>query len=97
MNIHQWVSLGGIVVLMGLAWLLSKHRKSVSPRTIFWSVALQFAFAVIILKTAPGLWFFAHIGAVVNKLLDFQTDGARFVFGSSGTTLWYEVAIAPAR
>ena len=82
MNSHQWVSVAGVFVLMGLAWLMSKHRKDISPRTIFWSVALQFVFAVLILKTAPGLWFFSHVGAVVNKLLDFQTDGAKFVFGS---------------
>ena len=82
MNRYQCTSAAGIVAMMALAWLFCRHRKDVSWRTIFWSVALQFVFALLILKTGPGLWFFAHVGHVVNKLLDFQTDGAKFVFGS---------------
>ena len=82
MNSYQLTSAFGLLVMMGVAWALSKHRKSVNRSTIFWSVALQFIFAVLILKTTPGLWFFSHVGAVVNKLLDFQTDGAKFVFGA---------------
>jgi CNT family concentrative nucleoside transporter len=82
MNRYQLTSAAGVIVMMALAWLLCKRRKDVNPRTIFWSVALQFVFAWLILKTGPGLWFFAHVGQVVNKLLDFQTDGAKFVFGS---------------
>ena len=82
MNRYQLTSAAGAVVMMGLAWLFCKNRRDVSPRTIFWSVALQFAFALLILKTGVGLRFFSGVGGAVNKLLDFQTDGAKFVFGS---------------
>ncbi len=44
------VSLLGLLVLMGLAYLFSKHRKAVQPRTIVWGVGLQLTLAVIILS-----------------------------------------------
>ncbi len=45
------VSLLGLLVLMGLAFLFSKNRKAVKPRTIVWGVGLQMTLAVIILST----------------------------------------------
>jgi CNT family concentrative nucleoside transporter len=82
MNRYQLTSAAGLIVMMALAWLFCKHRSDVNKRTIFWSVALQFVFALLILKTGPGYKAFHSVGLVVNKLLDFQTEGAKFVFGS---------------
>ncbi|MDD5657260.1 MAG: nucleoside transporter C-terminal domain-containing protein [Elusimicrobia bacterium] len=82
MNRHQLVSAAGTVVLLGLAWLFCRHRKSLNWRTVFWGVTLQFVFALLILKTPPGRWVFERINVVVLKLLAFQVEGARFVFGS---------------
>ncbi len=45
------VSLLGLLVLMGLAYLFSKDRSAVKPRTIIWGVGLQLTLAVIILST----------------------------------------------
>jgi CNT family concentrative nucleoside transporter len=36
---------------------------------------------VLVLKTRPGRWFFEKAGAVVNGILGFVVEGARFVFG----------------
>ena len=44
------VSFLGLLVLMGLAYLFSKHRQSVKFRTIVWGVGLQLTLAVIILN-----------------------------------------------
>ena len=44
------VSLLGLLVLMGLAFLFSKNRKAVKPRTIIWGVGLQLTLALIILS-----------------------------------------------
>ena len=82
MNSYQLVSAAGTAAILVLAWLFCKHRKDLNWRTVFWGVALQFIFAVLILKTAPGRWFFDHVNLAVTRLLDFQTEGAKFVFGS---------------
>ena len=44
------VSLLGLLVLMGLAYLFSKDRKAIKYRTIVWGVGLQLTLAVIILS-----------------------------------------------
>jgi len=82
MNKYQLASAAGTVVLLFIAWLFCKHRKSVSYRTVLWGVGLQMIFAFLILKTGPGYKVFQSVGLVVNKLLAFQVEGAQFVFGS---------------
>jgi CNT family concentrative nucleoside transporter len=80
----QLTSLAGLAVLIGLAWLCSTDRRRVSWRVVAWGVALQFLFALLVLKTAPGRWLFAQLNEAVNVLLGFQYEGAQFVFNSLG-------------
>ena len=53
---ERWISILGLFVLMGIAWVFSKHRRDINWRTIVWGVGLQFLLAVIIL--APRLYSF---------------------------------------
>jgi len=46
----QLVSVLGLVVILGLAWALSYHRRQVRLRPVAWGVALQLLFAVIVLR-----------------------------------------------
>lgn len=46
----QLVSVLGMVVILGLAWALSYHRRQVRLRPVAWGLALQFVFAVIVLR-----------------------------------------------
>jgi len=46
----QFVSVFGLVVILGLAWALSYHRRQVRLRPVAWGVALQLLFAVIVLR-----------------------------------------------
>ena len=46
----QFLSLVGLVVLLGLAWAMSYHPRRVRLRTVVWGLGLQFVFALIILK-----------------------------------------------
>jgi hypothetical protein len=47
-------SLLGLLVFVGVAWLLSVNRSAVRWRVVVWGLGLQFVFAVLILLTAPG-------------------------------------------
>src|SRR5262245_51582636 len=60
---------------------LRRPRLPVLWRTIFWGLALQFLFAVLVLNTQVGLWFFQLVNDGVVALLGFSEQGARFVFG----------------
>ena len=46
----RFMGLAGIVVFIVLGWALSRERKAIHWRTIFWALALQWIFAVIVLK-----------------------------------------------
>jgi CNT family concentrative nucleoside transporter len=72
----------GIATMMGIIFLLSSNKKSVRFRTIAWGLGLQFIFALIILKTEPGRWFFLRCNDIILGVLGCAQEGAAFVFGS---------------
>jgi CNT family concentrative nucleoside transporter len=76
------VGLLGVAVIIGLAWLLSYDRKRIRWRLVAAGLALQTAFGILVLKTTPGRWFFDAVGGIVNGLLGFTAEGARFLFGN---------------
>lgn len=72
----------GALVLLGIAWGLSTNRKHVSWRLVGWGMALQLAFAVLVLQTPVGVAFFEWMNAIVRAVLGYAEEGARFVFGN---------------
>ena len=78
---ERLISLFGLVVMMGLAWLLSSHKRRIDLRVVLGGLLLQFALAAIILKTAPGRLVFQKIGDFFTQLLSFVDAGSVFVFG----------------
>jgi CNT family concentrative nucleoside transporter len=75
------VALFGLVVFLVLAWAISSDRKRFPWHTVLWGLALQFTFAILILKTTPGRMIFDFTGAGIRKLADFANEGCKFVFG----------------
>jgi CNT family concentrative nucleoside transporter len=80
------VSLLGMVVLIGLAWACSLNRRKFPWRAVFFGLALQSLFAVLILKTRPGEAVFDFAQRAVTKLIGFADEGARMVFGPLANT-----------
>ncbi len=82
----------GIVLLVGIAFLLSNNKRKVNWRLVFTGLGLQLIFAILILKGdklgqyfTPLSWpkdFFAWISGFFVVLLNFTTEGAKFVFGN---------------
>ncbi|MCE2821410.1 MAG: NupC/NupG family nucleoside CNT transporter [Bacteroidota bacterium] len=71
----------GIVLILGLAYLLSNNRKAINYRTVGMGLLLQTVLAVFILKVPLGKMMFEKLGQAVTKVLNFSDDGAQFVFG----------------
>jgi CNT family concentrative nucleoside transporter len=76
------ISLLGIPVLIGLAWLMSSNRKAVNWKPVAWGVALQLIFGVVVLSPALQEIFKTVVDQGVNTLIGFSNDGAKFLFGS---------------
>lgn len=72
----------GIGVMIALAYAMSENRKAISWRLVAMAIVLQGIFAVLVLKTTAGILLFAKVGDVVDALLAFTEEGARFIFGN---------------
>ncbi len=71
----------GLVLLIAIAWAFSNNRRRFPWRAVLWGVALQFFFALFILKTPVGAGIFAGAQRVVDQLNIFSNEGAKMVFG----------------
>jgi len=81
----RFIGLLGVVLILGVAFLLSNNRKSINYRTVGMGLLLQALLAVFILKTPVGQAIFGWLGRAVTKVLSFSDIGARFVFGVLGS------------
>jgi len=81
MDIYNLVSLAGMFVLLGFAWLFSNDRKNINFRVIVWGVGLQILIALFIFVVPAGAEVFRFVNDVVVNVLDSASAGAKFVFG----------------
>jgi CNT family concentrative nucleoside transporter len=80
----RFTGLIGLIVMLGVAYALSTNRKAIRGRTILWGLGLQFVFAFLVTKYTYGQKVMEKAGNVVNHLLSYGSEGAKFVFGSVG-------------
>ena len=78
---QRLISLVGLFAMVGIAWLLSKHRDRVPWRVIAWGIGLQLSFGFLVMKTDVGLRLFSILNDVVIALLGFTAQGTEFIFG----------------
>ena len=78
---YQFVSLSGVVVLIGIAILLSENRRLISGRLIGTSLLLQGVIAGFFLAFPPVVSLVDLIARGVIQLLSFAQRGSQFVFG----------------
>ena len=78
---EQFTGLLGIVLILGLAFLMSNNKKRINYRLVISGLAIQLAMAIFILKVPIGQAMFSKLGYIVTKVLDFSNEGANFVFG----------------
>ncbi len=76
----RFTGLLGLVVILGAAWLFSSHKRAIKLRIIAWGLGLQFAFALLVLRTDFGKLFQA-VASGVNAMLSYTEAGSAFVFG----------------
>lgn len=89
------VGLVGVVVFLGIAWLLSLNRKQFPWRTVLCGLALQLSFGFLILKTVPGRAFFNFFNEVVITFIGFAEQGTAMVFGPLASPTALEKGFGP--
>ncbi|HET8818153.1 MAG TPA: nucleoside transporter C-terminal domain-containing protein [Xanthomonadaceae bacterium] len=71
----------GLAVLVGIAFLFSNNKRAVDWRLVGTGVALQVAFAALVLLVPGGKDVFEAIGHGFVRVLGFVNEGSNFVFG----------------
>jgi len=58
---ERLISASGLLVFIGLGYVLSVNRRAIRWQPVLWGIALQLILAVLILRTAPGLAIFEFL------------------------------------
>lgn len=81
MQMDRLISLGGLFVLMFMAWVVSRDRKNINFRLILTGLLFQCGFALIIFKLPLGVVIFSLLNDAVLRLISFAKEGMYFLFG----------------
>ncbi|WP_294703779.1 nucleoside transporter C-terminal domain-containing protein [uncultured Fusobacterium sp.] len=76
------IILVGIVLLLGLMYLFSSHKKEIKASIVIKAVLVQFIIALFLVKFPFGRIVVSKISDVVTKILSYGFSGLSFVFGS---------------
>lgn len=76
------IILVGIVLLLGLMYLFSSHKKEIKASIVIKAVLVQFIIALFLVKFPFGRIVVSKISDVVTKVLSYGFSGLSFVFGS---------------
>lgn len=86
--------LGGMILLLLLAFAMSENRRAVRPRTVIGALALQILFGVAVLDWPLGKQALSWASAGVQKVVDSSKEGIDFLVGplipppNSGSTIF---------
>ncbi len=91
----------GMVVLLLIAFLLSKNRKAINWRTVGFGLLAQLILAIGVLKVSFVQAAFEWVGGLFISILDFTMAGTKFLFAAFSTNeiadslLTFAVSILP--
>jgi CNT family concentrative nucleoside transporter len=85
----------GLAVLVGLAWSFSRNRARVPWKLVLSGIALQIAFATLVLEVPAGRVVLSAIAGAFIRLLGFVDVGTRFLFGklADGSSFGFVFAV----
>ncbi|WP_110457113.1 NupC/NupG family nucleoside CNT transporter [Shewanella algidipiscicola] len=76
-----FISLLGMLALMGLAVLFSERRSSINPRTVLGALAFQVAFGAFVMYAPIGQSMLDSASNGVMHVINYGNEGLTFVFG----------------
>jgi CNT family concentrative nucleoside transporter len=79
---NRYCNIVGILVVLFIAYLFSKHKTAINYRLVGLGLLLQFIIGFLVLCTEIGRYCVGLIAEGVTALYMFADIGSRFVFGS---------------
>lgn len=85
------MSLLGVCVLLGFAFLLSTNRKAIKPRTVLGALAIQISLGALVLYVPWGRDILNGITSAVAHVINYANEGIGFMFGGLVSDKMFEV------
>ena len=79
---ERFIGIGGIIAILGIAYLLSNNKNNINFKVVFWGLGLQLLFGIFILVTPFGKPIFSWFDQIIKKLLSFSDEGSTFLVKS---------------
>jgi CNT family concentrative nucleoside transporter len=73
--------IGGMVVLLAIAFGLSTNRRAINPRTVFGALAIQVLLGIVVLYWGTGKRALEALSNAVQAVIDSSNEGIQFLFG----------------
>ncbi|MFI3245313.1 MAG: NupC/NupG family nucleoside CNT transporter [Ferrimonas sp.] len=77
------MSLVGIVVLLGIAFILCNNRRAINWRTVMGALAIQSLLGCFVLYLPIGQEILGSISAGVSSVISYANNGIAFLFGDA--------------
>jgi len=90
MDIYNFISLCGVVVLVLFGYALSTNRKAINWHVVIWGIGLQMLFAWFLFVIPSGTKVFLFINDTVVKVMDSSLCGGEVCLWTIGITAWYD-------
>lgn len=95
MHVQVLWGIGGMLVVLLLAFAMSTNRRAINPRTVLGALAIQILFAFVVLRWDLGKQALAAVSGAVQKVLDASKEGIEFMVGpilpTEGTVVAFQV------
>lgn len=84
---ERWISFFGLWVFIGLAILLSRHKKDINKKLVINGLLMQFILALLILGIpslgikSPFGWIFDYANIFIMAIISYTHQGSEFLFG----------------
>lgn len=84
-----WRGILGMIVLLLIAFLLSKNKKKINWKTVGAGLTAQLLIAIGVLKVSFVQKAFEFVGKIFTSILDYTAAGSEFLFGGLMNTHSY--------
>lgn len=94
---NRAISLLGMLLVIGLFWLTSKHRSRINWRTVIVGMLSQYIIGLFVLRTGVGYDVFKFIADRAGDLLGFARQGVAFLTDAQTSQMqWFFFGVIPA-
>ncbi len=93
MDFNTVRALIGILLILGIAYAASSHKKSIDWRTVGGAFAIQLLLGAIVLYSDGGRSILEGISSSVANIIEYGEAGINFLFGSLSTDMGFVFAL----